>query len=515
MISSFARTISKAFLSLPSTLTAAQGSIILASLMESLWAYPWLIWLSNWENLGWKQTPISLVSASALSIVVALGTFLCLQTRWPIWRIRLVILTFSILSLLLLIRLENNYGHVLWDNSWWQSSLPNLSVMIGALIFGTLLIWRAISIGTEGTTFDSIYRRFIFGLATTVTLIILWVITPEITGTQKVLPTLGLYIAGYFAVSLLAFALNNVQFIWQQLLHHNEAKGLFDRRWFTLILGIVIAIVIFSLGISSLISLDLGALLIETLGAIISWILIAILYAIGYPLAVIATGIMYAVIFLMRITGVSKFSDGVSFTLPDYSGMAETITRNPEVDNPSNEIITILKWGLLLLSVVVVLVILARAFSRKGRTDADEVEEVSESLWSWALFKSDLHSFMTHILNRFKRKLPTIQHPQIQPKAMCNYENHQQLLTVKEIYQGLIWSGNNLGFPRKASETPYEYQEKLANHLRKQRSEIRTITKAYVEEHYGDLNPNQKQLSLLNQRWHTLRSSFFHPTQPP
>ena len=492
-------------------LSNAQSVLFWAALMEVLWVYPWLIWFGAWKNLAWEKPPMSLAGAVAFAVVVAVLAHFCLRRSWSLTRVRLVLLGASAILLALIIRLEMGGGYSLWDPGWGQYALDNLSMLVGGLVFGAYLIWRAISIGREGSSFDSLYQRFVVGLVALVILLVVWGAAPRITVSRGVLSAAGLYVAGYFFVSLLAFAINNLQSIREQMLHHDEAYGLFSRRWLALVLVIVAAIVLVSLGIASAISFDLGALLLHPLSVLANWLLTAFLYGIVYPLAIAAMGLLYVVRFIVSLIRSEQSPE--PFSLPDFSNLTETATEGQEVDSFPNEIILALKWGLIALAALLVIFILARTLFRKGSTADEEIEEVSESLWSWEVFKSDLRSFLANLLKRFRRQEPATSEALVEPIAVAQSEGQPRLLTVREIYQGLLWGGRSLGLPRKYPETPYEYQEKLGGHIGRQSPELQAITEAYVAERYGKVEADLEQLGLLNRLWHRLRSALLPPQE--
>ena len=492
-------------------LSTAQSVLFLAALMEVLWAYPWLIWFGAWKNLAWERPPMSLGGAVVLAITIAVVSHFYLRGSWSLTRVRLVMLGASTILLALIIRLEMGGGHSIWDPGWGRYALDNLAMLVGGLVFGAYLIWRAISVGREGSSFDSLYQRFIVGLVALVILLVVWGAAPRITVSGGVLSTVGLYVAGFFFVSLLAFALSNLQSIREQMLHHDETYGLFSRRWLALLLAIVAVIVLVSLGIASAISFDLGALLLHPLSVLANWLLIAFLYGIAYPLAIVAMGLMYVVRFIVSLIRSEQSPE--PFTLPDFSNLTETAIEGQEVDSFPNEIILALKWSLIALVALLVLFVLARTLFRKGSTADEEIEEVSESLWSWEVFKSDLRSFLADLLKRFRRQEPAVSAALAEPIAVAQSEGQPRLLTVREIYQGLLWGGRSIGLPRKRPETPYEYQGKLGGRIGRESPALQAITEAYVAERYGKVETDPEQLGLLNRLWHRLRSALLPPQE--
>jgi hypothetical protein len=82
------------------------------------------------------------------------------------------------------------------------------------------------------------------------------------------------------------------------------------------------------------------------------------------------------------------------------------------------------------------------------------------------------------------------------------------MLTVREIYQGVLSEGRRTGFPRRQPETPYEYQGRLQASFPPGGLELQAITEAYAAERYGRVDTSGEQLGLLNQLWRRLLQVF-------
>jgi hypothetical protein len=78
------------------------------------------------------------------------------------------------------------------------------------------------------------------------------------------------------------------------------------------------------------------------------------------------------------------------------------------------------------------------------------------------------------------------------------------MLTIPQIYQGLLKEGHMAGFPRRQPETPYEYQERLQAGFPPGEPEIQAITTAYTAHRYGLVDASVEHLDLLNQLWRRL-----------
>src|SRR5512136_1254657 len=93
---------------------------ILAILVEILWSFAWLIWLSSWPSLRWGVPPLNLISCIILGVGVEILTTVAYSGGWPVKRLRLVVLAGSLLLLLVLLRLNINGSYHVWDVGWFK-----------------------------------------------------------------------------------------------------------------------------------------------------------------------------------------------------------------------------------------------------------------------------------------------------------------------------------------------------------------------------------------------------------
>jgi hypothetical protein len=492
------------------TLEAGHVIALLAVLLEVLWAYPWLVWIGKWGIVGWPEPPLSLGSAAALALVVEATSRFSLGRAWPMRRVRLVTLSIAIALLAALIRLELGGDYAIWNTDWISYAQERLSLVVGGLAFGMYLIWRAISIGRESLSFDDLYRKFLIGLAALAVLLALWGATSKSSEFRRVLASAGLYVVAYFFTGLLALALINLRSIRAEMLRSEGASGLFNRRWLSLLLGVILAILGVSLAVASVFSLDLARLLVHPLNVLANWLLIGFLYGVGYPLGVLAAALIYLLRFLVHLLGRGKPPEPLNPT--DISGMLSDLRKGAEEQGARGipaEALLALKWGLVAVAALLIIFVLARALFRygKGRPE-DEIEELSESLWSWQGFKQDLRAFLKRMLGWFRRRRPDRRVIVAPPAAVAEEADDERIFTVRELYQGLLWEGRSIGHPRSSSDTPFEYQNRLEESMDAGLPELQAITSAYVADRYGGIDPDRAELALLNRLWRQVRALF-------
>lgn len=475
----------------------------LAVLLEVLRSYPWLVWISTWPLVGWDKPPLSLGGAVALALVAEGLTRFALRREWPMGRVRLVVLPVVVVLLASLVRIEQGGGYAPWDPAWGRYALGNLPALAGGLAFGVFLLWRGISVGRESPAFDYVYRKFLGGLVALVALVVVWGTMSGSIAIRQVLSNAGVYVVAFFAVGLLALALANLQAIQEQMRRHQEAPAWFQRRWLSLVVGLVLVIVAASLGLASAFSMDMAALLLRPLQVLADWLLIAFIYGVAYPLGFVVAGLIYFLRFLIGL--IRREQPPQPFQLPDFSDLRLAAEGQGHGLRP--EVVLALKLGLVALVVGLVLYLLARAIFRywKGKPEED-VEEVSESLWSGEAFKNDLRSLLAWLFHWFKGRKHALAVPVAPPAAIAEGVAPDRLFSVRELYQGLLWEGRRSGLPRHGSETPYEYGGKLRERVGPGASDLHAITEAYVMERYGDSPVAGEALAQLNRLWRRLRS---------
>ena len=475
---------------------------LLAILMEVLWVYPWYAWTSRWDVLGWPQPPLSLGSALALALAAEVLSHFSLARGWSPVRTLLLVLPALAALLAVIIRLDLSGGYALWDPDWARYVRDQTSLLLGGLALGAYLLWRGISVGRDSPYFDDLYRKLQMGL----TALVLLLIVVSITGASEIrqaLASTGFYVLGFFAAGLMALGLANFQSIQEEMLRREGTPGVLSRRWVSMLLGVVFAIVGVALIVASAFSFSLATLLLRPLGVLANWLFTALVYAVAFPLGVVAALLAYVLRFLASLVGQGDPPEPFSAPTP---AEVRRVVEGQETGGIPSEVVLGLKWGLLVLVVLLVVLILARSLLKywKGK-DEEGVEEVSESLWSWKGFKADVRSFLSRLLSPFKRRERSTATLAISP-LMLEQEQKEGGFTVREMYQKLLHEGRKAGLPRRHPETPYEYRGRLEASFGPAEPGLQAITEAYTAERYGRAATSNEQLGLLNHLWRRLRS---------
>jgi hypothetical protein len=146
------------------------------------------------------------------------------------------------------------------------------------------------------------------------------------------------------------------------------------------------------------------------------------------------------------------------------------------------------------------LFLIIRAIRRRRQTQTkDDLEEEHESLWSWAEFKSDIVLFFKMLFQRFKRK-PKL----ITGDVTLNWQPEEDItrrLSIREIYQHILWQGARLRIPKEDYETPSEYARRFGHAVPDGRELLNEITSLYIGVRYGERQMEDKKIDDANSLW--------------
>ena len=473
--------------------------IVTTVFTETLRSYPWLIFFSGLTIPGWTEPPISLLSALAIIAVTTTIVSLTLRRGLHLSEARLATLGIGILMILILTRLENGGGYALWDMSWFGYAGSHMIPIFAAILFGLFLLWRSIVIGREELGSDRLYRSFAVGIVGFILLMPAWALSLGVSAGQRLFTILLPYVLAYFAASLMGLGLANFLSLRSGMGTRPKASDLFARRWLILLTVVVLVIVCISLLISSGLSVNLINTVIHPLNVAAGWLAKGFLWLLGYPLGYLVSGVWWLLVVIVnwiRGLGTQK-----PFETPeiDFGAVAKEVQTG---DMPS-AILTILKWTLLLIAVALIIFFLWRSLYRYWRGAQDKgYEEINESLWG--SFGTDLKSMLKGLADRFRRNAGA----HAVPPLAATMTNADQVISVRELYRGLLWVGAESGFPKATEQTPYEYQKVLEEVIKGEQESISTITGAYVQERYGHMQANRDSVLALIRRWFTLRAAL-------
>ncbi len=485
-------------------------------LIEVFWFYPWLAWAGQLPTFTWQRPPLSLASLIFLMSISFLATRFFLSRRWPLPLAQLGIVSCGLAAIFMVVRIEYGAGFELLGGEWFVhagriflNGFSQPHPMMMALAVAPYLWWRGISLGRSPLYPTDVYRSFVVGFIALVILIIVWGAGLGTGSPQVLTSTVGLHVAGFFLFSLMAIALSHLQTIRQKMLGKEEIVQVPSRRWLYIMLGVVGSIVLVGIGATSIFSTEFVALL-GHLWNLIYQLLLQALHYLYIPIGYVVEGLSYVVQFIINWLSRGQTPQLIqSDNLSAIEGLPENVTPYviPEYA------LTAIKWGIFAIIAGVIILFLVRTTLRyqSVRAKAD-VEETSESLWSWEGFKADLRLFFRMIWQRLERKRKELVPATPVPGWYAGYDV-PGLLSIREIYRRLLWEASRSGIVRRSHETPYEYARRLGQAVPDGSGQVGEITELYIDVRYGDIEAGDKQVDYANSLWKALKSLLPGPAR--
>ncbi|MDD5287828.1 MAG: DUF4129 domain-containing protein [Dehalococcoidales bacterium] len=473
-------------------------------LMEALVVYPWLVFLGKWPALTVQRTPLSLLALICLFAISYITTKFFLSRKWSLRWIQMSIIACGLVTIFIVLRIEYGSGFGLLSSQWFtaygQALLDSFShphPFVFALPVGLYLWWRGISLSRSLLYFANIYTSFLIGLGTLSFLVILWGITFRNEPVRNLASDIGIYVAGFFFFGLISLALSNLRIIQERMKAKGELSKTFGRRWLLIISGVIGGIVLVSIGFASIFSTQF----ISTLGRIlnsVSDVLYKIVYYLLLPLGYLAQWLYY--LGKLLINWFRGGQEMEPFEIADMTNPENLSEATKGAISP--EVIQTLKWSVLALVLIVAVFLITRTIKRGRSRVKEEIDEEQESLWSWDGFKSDLKIFLDMLFGRFKRKQKPVS---VSPSLRWQTdEDKQRRLSIREIYQHLLWQANRLRIPRESYETPYEYAQRMGRAVPDGKEPLNELTHLYIDVRYGEHPVEEEKIDAANNLWHRL-----------
>ncbi|MEX2431333.1 MAG: hypothetical protein WD645_05375, partial [Dehalococcoidia bacterium] len=375
------RSTSEAMQDLARRWNSETGHLVLlapAAILEVLWAHAWVVWAHERDYFDWTAPPLSLAGAVLLGVAAALVSRAALERDWPLERARLMILGGMAALLIVVIRLGQGGGYALWDMGWFGYAAANIPTVVAGFAFGAYLVLRGISVGRESPAFDDLYRRFLFGLAALVLLVVVSTLTAP-ADSEGTGASLGIYVLAHFTIGLAGLALVHLNSVRENASHRGIDVSLLSRRWLPLVLGVVVGLGGAAVAFASVFSFELAALLLRPISLLADLLLLAFMYGVVYPMAYAVAGLFYLLRLLVNLIRTGE--PPAPFEPP--AGPPDTSREIEEAAGLPPGLLLALKWGLTILVTLVVLWVLSRAIARYRKGQSDEFEETQESLWTW------------------------------------------------------------------------------------------------------------------------------------
>ncbi len=480
--------------------------LLLATLLvEGMWFYAWMVWLGLWGGFGLGEVPLGAVSIlfilwTSYHTVQILG-----QQRWSTKKARFVAGFFSAVLLAVVARLENGGGHGLFDLEWTRFAAHGLAGTFPSAIQITLLSsaylwWRGYRLAVEGLHQEQVLHSFLVGLGGLLLGLLAWEMAFRSgVGFATTRWHALIIVVVFFAASALALAMSHLMRVRADMTELEEAPQVSANRWSVVVLGVVTGVVITGTILSGVFSVNLWSVLLRLL-SLVSYAVAFMLYYLMMPVAYVVAVLIYAVRWLISRRGpVSQ----PTINIPDLSGLRVVPDQSHHAAIPLWVIL--LKWGLLLLILVLAVRFLARLLlkRRRGAVLQKEFTEVHESVGSWRDFVKDLLLGFFRMLFWFRDQGQRVR-GKAEGKANSRQNAPEREMDVREMYGNLLADARTAGFPRRAKETPNEYLATLRGHLPAEGDALERITHDYVLVRYGEQSVSSEEKGLLNQMWHRI-----------
>lgn len=478
---------------------------LMVVLMEACWIFPWFIWMGSLPVLATPRPPLTFGSAVLLLAVSQSISRFLLSRQWRLRWIRLGVVLSGLAAVFLVVRLEYGGGISLLDGEWFiragrifLSSLSSPNTLVVAPFLGLFLWWRGITWGRSYVYSKDVYRSFIIGVASMVFSVIMWGISLPGMPASSIM----VYAAGLFFFGLMALALSNFQVLQERMRKAGENALLFSRRWLALLFGLIGGLVLLAMAVTGVMSAEFIAVLKRMMDLAFDGLLWLIII-IAFPVGLIGQVLYYIVQFFINLILGKGLPPIPTSNVTDFGERAEKLPT--QLLSPAA--IAAIKWTLFALILGVVIFLLAWAvFRYRARDSESGIEEINESLWSWAGFKADLRLFFGALLNRFEGRRPA------QPKARYADENDtEEIMDVREIYRRLLHQAAAVGVSRRQWETPYEFGGRLRTAVPGGSPAVAELTELYISVRYGAVRAEEKALKQANALWRMLRQLITSP----
>ncbi len=477
-------------------------------LMEGTWFYLWMMWLSNWTALGVEEAPFHLATVLLILLASYYTVQVLGQQRWSDRKSHVVAGMFTVAVLVLVARLENGGGYEFFDLGWLDFARGRLAGGIptglqASLFGGAYLWWRGYRIAHEGLDREHVVYSFRVGLVAMTLGLLVW--ESAIRAELEFTATRGdaLVITTLFSVSALsALVLSHLVGVRTELARQEGVPQAFSEQWTMITVGVVGGMIAAGWLIVGFLFIDFWPPVLKILSLIYLGVGY-VLYVLLLPIAFLTAGLVFVAQWV-----VSRFGSDTptTFRLPDLGALRSIPEDNGALAQTPIWVV-VAKWSLILLIIGVVIYVLARLVLRSRYTteQPEAVKETHESVGSWDDFIRDVLMGLFTFLSRIRhRGLRLVSRVQIAPRV--RYESPEHEMGVRELYSRLLQEARDAGFPRKESETPFDYLPTLARQVPSDEGALERITQDYVVERYGEQPVTQQEVGVLNRLWRDILS---------
>jgi hypothetical protein len=228
------------------------------------------------------------------------------------------------------------------------------------------------------------------------------------------------------------------------------------------------------------------------LGAVYDWLVGIIAHVIVF--------LVTPIFWLINLILAGHKAQPATIRLNPLGGVGRTKTHKPQ---PTPDLflvlIPILRIALPILFILGVILLIRWAMRRRRvRVVENKNQDEYESVWSWALFWTQLKAFLRGLFGRFFARKTAAAGEQAAPEAITG---GQAARSVREIYRLLLRRAADRGYPRKKDETPYEFRQRLDAKTPLAQPRLEVITGVYAATRYGGLEPDESEVAQVRGAW--------------
>lgn len=448
--------------------------------MEVSWAYPFLLIFGG--ALGPRF--LSLFSAFSLLLVAIYLSRLLAKMRPSYSQPAMAIL--ALLISMLVIKGDLFPKYVLLDFRWASELFRVGNILAGelitpgimALIATLYLWWRGINLGRESLGPYFVSHLFRLGMVALTGAVVLGIM---------LLPfDMAPFILLYFLSALLAMALARVEKAEEQM----ETPSPFNIYWLAVPGSAILTLLFLGTVASYLLSL-------KTVGALRFWmgkIFPPLFYYLLLPFA-----------FLAQI--ISNLLSHLSIHYPQLtqslSEEPSTTVANPFLERMVNSAVSFLNIFVVVVPIILFLFVVwftARSLRRWQEMRRGASSEIRKSILSPALLAQDLAFFLRGAWGKLTGD-----------EGLAGLKDRlrpwrEDLSSIRRIYATMLRFAANLGLPRRAGETPYEYLPTLRQTWPESQEQLSYITESYIRVRYGEVSLSLEELERVKQAWLAVKS---------
>lgn len=351
------------------------------------------------------------------------------------------------------------------------------SFVVITLVIELWMTWRGVSMARDAIQPGLAWRRFIFGLV--FILANIFIINRFGPGEAD----WGVFEA-YLFVGLSAIILARISYAG---VIHGLKKNPFNRYWLAITLGFVGAVILVTSLVAALFTGQFSALLNGLVG-ILGWVGRIIVFIILLPGALLSLLILYV------IQPLGPWMQRL-FDFKIFQGEAiDMELAQPEIEQGAAALSGI--WPDLIRGIIfwgIILILLGLIFNyflkrKKTRPKVVTLEAESENL----LEEGEARMLILHALRDAFQELPG---------RFRGPASQSALAEIRRIYARLLALGDELGIPRRPSQTPSEYLRDLKITFVNQEAELEQITASYIDLRYGETPELSEQVQLVTRAW--------------